>query len=122
VAALRRNLQLQTSRRRSGSFLDDARFGFSGTAGAAETGSDGDVPARLFLSAATRSITLLSLIGGLSVSVIKPPPWSQDPVSAGFCQVSGRLPSSGPAVTEVAALLAELRELGWIPASARNDV
>jgi chromosome partitioning protein len=45
-----------------------------------------------------------------------------DLVGYGEMSYSGRLPASGPAVTEVAALLAELRELGWIPASARNDV
>jgi chromosome partitioning protein len=44
-----------------------------------------------------------------------------DLVAYGEMSYSGKVPSSGLAGAEVAALLAELRELGWIPA-LRNDV
>jgi chromosome partitioning protein len=45
-----------------------------------------------------------------------------DLVSCGEMSYSGRLPTAGPATIEIAGLLAELRDLGWIPASARNAV
>ncbi len=45
-----------------------------------------------------------------------------DLVAFGEVSYSGRVPSSGTAGVEIAALLAELRMLGWIPASSRNDV
>jgi chromosome partitioning protein len=45
-----------------------------------------------------------------------------DLVAFGEMSYSGRVPSAGPAGVEVAALLAELRKLGWIPTSSRNDV
>lgn len=46
-----------------------------------------------------------------------------DLVAFGEMSYSGRVPSSGAAGTEVGALIAELRDLGWIPAAAtRNDV
>lgn len=38
-----------------------------------------------------------------------------DLVGHGEIGFSGRLPSSSPAAEEIAALIAELRELGWIP-------
>ena len=44
-----------------------------------------------------------------------------DLVAYGEVSYSGRVPTTGTAGSEVAALLAELRELSWIPA-ARNDV
>ena len=44
-----------------------------------------------------------------------------DLVAYGELSYSGKVPTSGTAGSEVMALLAELRELGWIPA-ARNDV
>jgi chromosome partitioning protein len=45
-----------------------------------------------------------------------------DLVSYGEMSYSGRLPAAGPATIEIAGLLAELRDLGWIPASSRNAV
>lgn len=44
-----------------------------------------------------------------------------DLVAYGDLSYSGRVPSTGTAGTEIAAMLAELRGMGWIPA-ARNDV
>ena len=44
-----------------------------------------------------------------------------DLVAYGEVSYSGKMPTSGTAGAEVVALLAELRKLGWIPAS-RNDV
>jgi len=44
-----------------------------------------------------------------------------DLVAYGELSYSGRVPSTGTAGAEVAALLAELREMDWVPA-ARNDV
>jgi chromosome partitioning protein len=38
-----------------------------------------------------------------------------DLVGYGEMTYSGRLPSSGPAVAEIAALIEELRGLGWLP-------
>ena len=38
-----------------------------------------------------------------------------DLVGHGEIGFSGRLPSSSPAAEEIAALIAELRQLGWIP-------
>ncbi len=38
-----------------------------------------------------------------------------DLVAYGELSYSGRIPAAGPAVTEIAGLLAELREKGWIP-------
>lgn len=45
-----------------------------------------------------------------------------DLVAYGEVSYSGRVPSSGTAGAEIAALLAELRTLNWIPTSIRNDV
>lgn len=45
-----------------------------------------------------------------------------DLVAYGEMSYSGRTPTAGPAAAEVAALLAELDKLGWIPISTRNDV
>ncbi len=39
-----------------------------------------------------------------------------DLVAYGELSYSGRIPAAGPAVAEIAGLLAELREKGWIPA------
>jgi len=44
-----------------------------------------------------------------------------DLVAFGEISYSGRAPDTGPASVETAALLEELRDLGWLPAS-RNDV
>lgn len=44
-----------------------------------------------------------------------------DLVAYGELSYSGRVPSTGTAAVEVAALMSELRALGWIPAR-RNDV
>jgi chromosome partitioning protein len=48
-----------------------------------------------------------------------------DLVAYGELSYSGRMPSAGPAVAEIAGLLAELRARGWIPevtTSPRHDV
>ncbi|TLU70672.1 ParA family protein [Lichenicoccus roseus] len=45
-----------------------------------------------------------------------------DLVAYGELSYSGRVPLSGTAGTEVAALVAELRKLRWIPATTRNAV
>ena len=45
-----------------------------------------------------------------------------DLVAYGEMTYSGRIPTSGPAGTEVAALVAELRELGWVPLGATARV
>ena len=45
-----------------------------------------------------------------------------DLVAYGEISYSGRVPSTGSAAVEIAALLAELRDLGWITASFRSDV
>jgi chromosome partitioning protein len=41
-----------------------------------------------------------------------------DLVAYGEMTYSGRIPTTGPAAVEIVALIAELRELGWIPANA----
>ena len=45
-----------------------------------------------------------------------------DLVAYGELSYSGRIPTAGTAGTEVAALIAELRRLEWIPTSSRNVV
>lgn len=45
-----------------------------------------------------------------------------DLVAFGELSYSGKLPMAGPAGAEVAALIAELRSLGWIPSAVRKDV
>ena len=45
-----------------------------------------------------------------------------DLVAYGEMSYSGRVPTSAPAAAEVAALLAELRALGWVPTYARNGI
>ena len=48
-----------------------------------------------------------------------------DLVAFGEMSYSGRAPDNGPASNEVAALVSELRALGWVPSvitTLRNDV
>jgi chromosome partitioning protein len=86
-----------------------------------------DIPARVVLNRVKRTTTLarhaVTEITAAGLPRIEAA--LSDLVAFGELTYSGRLPDTGPAVAEVAALVAELRGLGWLPyvaTSSRSDV
>lgn len=84
-----------------------------------------DIPTRVLLNR-VRKTTLARHAASevASAGLPKLVSFLSDLVAYGEMTYSGRVPSSGPAGAEVAALIAELRELGWVPVktAARKNV
>ncbi len=82
-----------------------------------------DIPARVLVNRVRR--TSLAKHAGAELQKAKLQRLSaslSDLVAYGEMSYSGRVPSSGPAGTEIAILLAELRSAGWIPPLSRKNV
>ena len=84
-----------------------------------------DIPTRVLLNR-VRKTTLARHAASevASAGLPKLVSFLSDLVAYGEMTYSGRVPSSGPAGAEVAALIAELRGLGWVPVrtAARKNV
>jgi chromosome partitioning protein len=75
-----------------------------------------DIPARVLLNRVKRTTLARHALAELAAGGLPRFAASlSDLVAYGELTYSGRLADSGPAVTEVAALLSELRGLGWLP-------
>ncbi len=75
-----------------------------------------DIPARVVLNRVKRTTLARHALAELTAAGLPRLTASlSDLVAFGELTYSGRLPESGPAVAEVATLIAELRGLGWLP-------
>ena len=82
-----------------------------------------DIPARVVLNRVRR--TSLARHAGLELEKAKLQRLGaslSDLVAYGEMSYSGRVPSSGPAALEIAALVFELRSLNWAPTPSRKHV
>ena len=78
-----------------------------------------EIPARVLLNRVRR--TQLSRHAAKEIEAAGLPTLSaslSDLVAYGEMSYSGRIPAVGPAATEIAALIRELREYGWLPLAA----
>jgi chromosome partitioning protein len=80
-----------------------------------------EIPARVLLNKVRR--TQLSRHAAKEIAAAGLPKLNSslsDLVAYGEMSYSGRLPTLGPAATEVARLIRELREYGWLPSAAHS--
>jgi chromosome partitioning protein len=78
-----------------------------------------DIPSRIILNRVRPSTTLSKHAATEAASLPKLKAGLSDPVAYGEMGFSGKMPA-GKAGTEVAALIAELRKLGWLPTRSRS--
>ena len=83
-----------------------------------------DIPARVVLNRVRRTGLARHAVAELAAAGVRRLDASLgDLVAFGEMTYSGRVPAAGTAAEEIAALVTELRELGWLPkiTSSRND-
>jgi chromosome partitioning protein len=82
------------------------------------------IPVRVLANRIRRATTLsrhvLSELGGLKLPRLSTA--LSEAVGYGEMGFSGQLPREGAAAEEIAALIAELRQLGWLPQSDNSDI
>lgn len=82
-----------------------------------------DIPARVILNRVRRTGLSRHALAELEAAGVPRLKASLgDLVAYGEMTYSGRVPSTGTAGEEIAALVGELRKLGWLPTSSRNGV
>jgi len=82
-----------------------------------------DIPARVILNRVRRTGLSRHALAELEAAgVPRLDATLGDLVAYGEMTYSGRVPSTGTAGEEIAALVRELQALGWLPTSSRNDV
>ena len=82
-----------------------------------------EIPARVLFNRVRRTTLARHADGELErAKLIRLKASLSDLVAYGELSYSGKIPTTGTAGTEVAALVAELRKLSWIPTASRNAV